>query len=166
MWFTSVHVDSHRVCLTQFGVGPGICILAGATPIRSQIQARGRILLWFKAQALRLDSWLDLGLNFTIATYHLYDLGQRTSPCVSVSPSICLPGLLGGANKRHTLNDEHDSATWISAILWITDLLLKNGVQGMSEHRTACNQQLTHSTPTGPWHGHDTTITRVMMGRL
>lgn len=66
--------------------GLGICSLAGVTLSMSLIQARDRILLWFKAQALRPDS---LGLSLTVVTYHPCDLGRRTSsPHVSVFPLL------------------------------------------------------------------------------
>lgn len=52
------------------------------------------------------------------------------------------------------INDEHDNARWYQRFLWITDLPLRNGVWGMSGHRTAWAQPLKLFGSIGPYQGH------------
>lgn len=104
-WFPSSHVVSQRACLTPVGVGPGICVFIRCH--RNLTQVGGRILTWFKAQALGPDY---MGLHLTLATCHLPPVQPWANDFIASCLSFPIgkaglmtiplrPGLLCGANK-------------------------------------------------------------------
>lgn len=151
MWFTGSQVDSQRVCLTRLAEGSSATYPCEPGMGSVVVHSLGSEAWWCRS-----------GYHYCHRSPMYLWVNDFTSWCPSVPMgnmgltrvSRCLPRLLGGANKWYMWNDEHDNTRWYQQFLWITDLLLRNGVWGMSGHRISWAQPLILSASTGPYHDH------------